>query len=507
MFDSPLRHTALSVAGRAAETNPEEARPSIRTARPIATDVTTSADHGDEVVSDRGCDRPAMSAPPLTSGHRDATFCLKMNFNFNKHPPMTRSLCLRLGFAALLSTLGLASGCSDDATSDDSDASPGRVDASTPRFSGAVLCSLIFSPDGAQGYIRLVSDEELDSGAEIDATDGAVEFGGGAACAVWKRSVFGLSFEAPTITRYDEVDGALVPGETVSFAGFGITSLASTSSQTVIFSDTKAYYLDIASSQIVVWNPRAMETITSIELEVSSPPANLTPVSMRVNVFEGLLMLYNAYQNASDVLTSRTDFWFVDPATDTIIATDTTNACGNLQTTVATTRDGDVYIGPSAVAVMEHTLGLPGSFQPCAVRVKAGTREVDDSYVADLNTLAGGIPAAGPIPVAPDRALLLAYDTGAMPVDDSMTARELTQVVNWNLYEWAVGTTTPAASFDSGLGTITGRGGVAFYDGKPFFLTRAADFSSTTYVDLAAEPPRAAFTFTGGTILVERLGD
>ena len=374
-------------------------------------------------------------------------------------------------------------------------------------FSGAVLCSLGFTPTGTPGFIRLVPDEELegaDQGQQIDSLEGAIEFAGGVACAVQGRSVFAFDFESPTITRFDEVDGALVEGETVSFANFGLSSLATTRPPLVFVSNQKAYYLDGASEQLIVWNPEAMETIGSIPLTVSDPPEGLRQTGFRVIRIDDQVVTYNNYQNEQQITAARTDFWWIDPETDEIVATDVTEQCGNLQT-VSTATNGDTYIGMSGAIAMEHALGLPGSFPPCAIRIRAGTREVDPTYLADFNALTGGLPTSGPIPVENDRGLLLAYDTSNIPIDPTLTARELAEVPSWNFYEWELGTEQPATLVES---IPTGPAGIATreFDGRAFLARVASDRSSTELLDLTQRPVEVAFTLSEVTLLLARLG-
>ena len=66
------------------------------------------------------------------------------------------------------------------------------------------------------------------------------------------------SVESPTFTRYDEVDGTLVEGPTVSFFNFGLTSVRG--GFPVIVSDTKAYFAHGPTEQIIVWDPAAIRT-------------------------------------------------------------------------------------------------------------------------------------------------------------------------------------------------------------------------------------------------------
>ena len=410
-------------------------------------------------------------------------------------PPIRPSIAARPAALSILS-IALAFGCGNNPSN-------GSNGGGTTGGDGtAVLCTLVFGADANAGFIRLVSDEELESGEVIDSTAGGIELAGGGTCAVQGRSVFALRFESPTITRFEVENGEFVAGDTVSFANFGLSALAF---PPVFISDTKAYYLDIPSSQIIVWDPRAMEAIGAIALTPSDPPEGLRPVSLRANLIDGLFVVYNAYQNEQGILTSRTDFWFVDPTTDQIVATDTIEECGNLQQELAIGGNDDTYISTSTIAAMEHALGLAGSFPPCAVRIRAGAQGVDTTYLADLNALAGAQPAGGVFGVGEDRALMVAYNTGSMPIDPSLTARELVQLVNWNFYEWAPGSEQPATLVES-IPTGTGRQGTRQFDGTTFLLRNAPGFSSTELLDLTQAPLEVTYTFTNALVGLSRLG-
>lgn len=349
--------------------------------------------------------------------------------------------------------IAVAFGCGNNGESGSSGTNGNGTGATggngTAAFGGAALCSAVFGPDGFTGFVRLVSDEELEAGDEIDATERAIEVAGGVTCAVHGRSVFALSFENPIVTRYDEVDGVLVEVGRLSFANFGLASLFSEAGQTRIISETKAYHFDTAGSQIVVWNPQAMETIGTIPLTVAEPPEGLLPGRLRAQRFGELLVGYLSYLTEQDISAPRTDFWFIDPQSDEVVATDVTEECGNLSPAVAEASNGDLYFGSPGITAASHGLGLPGTFAPCSLRVRAGTREIDSTYLADLNTLTGGLPTAGPIPAGNDRGLLFAYETGNIPIDPMLTARELQNILNWRYYEWTLGTEEPATLVES----------------------------------------------------------
>ena len=412
------------------------------------------------------------------------------------HRPLRSTRIVTLSILSMV----LALGCGNDGANGTNGGGATNGNGATP-FSGAVLCSLLPQPTGGfSAFVRLVSDAELESGEEIDSFEDAVEIAGAGTCVVRGRSVFATSFENPTITRFDEVDGTLVEGQRVSFANFGVTS---TLFQPVFISDTKSYYLDIPSLQVIVWNPRAMETIGAIALESPELPEGLRQSTVRTTLIDGSVVLYNVNLTELDTLAARTDFWFIDPDTDEV-ATDTTDQCGGLEPAVSTATSGDTYIGAGARVAMEHALGLPESFPPCIVRIRAGSREIDRSYTADVNTLAGGLPAGGLIPLGNDRALLYGYDTYSMPINPDLTAGEHVLLENWNLYSWNLGSETPATRIE---GISPGPGNVAglVFDGQAFVLRFSSDLSQTELVRLTGETGSTAFTFGGRLTLLSRL--
>lgn len=118
---------------------------------------------------------------------------------------------------------------------------------------------------------------------------------------------------------------------------------------------------------------------------------------------------------------------------------------------------------------MMHAVDLPESFAPCAIRIRAGTTEVDTSYAADLNRLTGGLPTSGPYVTFNDQGFLAAYDTSRMPINPNLTTNELVELVNWNYFTWQIGSEQPATRIDS-IPTGNGRVDTRTFDGKPFLF-------------------------------------
>src|SRR5690606_9502059 len=114
----------------------------------------------------------------------------------------------------------------------------------------------------------LMGVEALASGATVGFDDG-VEIPGVA---------IGVSFgddpylyvgasDAPEIVRYALTEQGLVEDARVSLAGAGTTSVGGYQSNLLLVSKEKAYYIDQAKDQLVVWNPTTMEVTGSVEFD------------------------------------------------------------------------------------------------------------------------------------------------------------------------------------------------------------------------------------------------
>lgn len=431
---------------------------------------------------------------------------------------------LRLFVAGLVFAWAVA-GCSDD-SSDDTGGTGGTAGTAGSDGTGgtagngggsggmggsvspsqdAALCALIPTPTGASGFVRVVPAAAVDAGGEIDVSEGAIEVGAGVACAVWKSAVFVARVESPTMTRYDVVDGELVEGATVSFMGFGLTSLGALSGQIQIFTDDKAYFFDPIFGQIIVWNPTTMTTVEAIELTGFDPPDGLGLSRIRSGRIGDRLFLWANYVNEQGFNVARSVFAFVDPVTDEF-TTDTIETCGGFLSATVTTDNGDTYFGSTAGDAINHALGFEGTFPPCAVRVREGATEVDDTFVADLNQLTGVGPSAGPFVGVGNLGFLLAYDETAMPVDPLLTSFEHTALDNWRFYAVELGSTTPATLVED-LPIGQGIGGSAVFDGRGFLIRFARDFSSTSWFDVSDTPIVETYRFGGAVQLFERFGE
>lgn len=196
--------------------------------------------------------------------------------------------------------------------------------------------------------------------------------------------------EQPTLTRYDlDATGGLVAGPTLSFADTGVADVSAWEN-TVFVSPTKAYYLDGASAQIVVWNPQAMalERTIALALPVRPGVTNLSGVVRR----DGQVFFTVGWNNDdyTQVLPG-VHLVAVDVATDAVTVGPSDERCGYGYAVPARAENGDIYyFSGNVTAVGALLFGSP--VKECALRVRAGETGFDPSYVGSLSAAVGGRP-------------------------------------------------------------------------------------------------------------------
>ncbi len=354
----------------------------------------------------------------------------------------------------------------------------GSTDSALPVFA---VCGFIAGPDGLTGLVATLPS--IDSDAVLD-PNSAIEFAGRPICASNGEALFLSDPEAPNITRYMLNDvGQLVRGETVSFANFGTGPLSGIQPDLMQFiSAERAYFVDVALGQLIVWNPTEMTAIGSIDLTVPTPeglmPTGIGGISRR----GGQLVLPFGYATSDDVNASTTSFVFVNTTTDDVTV-DTVDSCGSVQTAL-TDESGDTYFASSAVGAVFHRLALPGAAPPCVVRVRAGSSAIDDGFAQDLRDFVGGSMAASLLQGPRNSGFLTAYDETVAPIGSDPDLTQLIGTPAWRLHRVdEVGVSTTAAPvLDVPLGG--GRILSIFVDGRTLIIVPEADFSGSTAYDV-----------------------
>ncbi|MFP2905816.1 MxcI protein [Pyxidicoccus sp. 3LFB2] len=269
-------------------------------------------------------------------------------------------------------------------------------------------------------------------------------------------SVYVVSDESATVTRYTlNSAGALEPSGTVSFASRGVTSLGEYQANFQFISETKAYYFDGATAQVVIWNPTAMTVTGSIPLEGLVIPETVLAFSGAVVWVDKQLIMPVGWRPVTGVgITRKASVVSIDTATDVAtIATD--DRCGYTHD-AAVGLDGQVYVATEAYGAAVRRVMGEDAPEPCLLRFDPRTRAFDPSFYRSLEDLVGGGTAGALIPGARGTAYVRVLDESIAPVTEGTHPRTIASGTGWQWWELKLDTLTATrkAEFPSTSGSV-----------------------------------------------------
>jgi hypothetical protein len=197
--------------------------------------------------------------------------------------------------------------------------------------------------------------------------------------------------------------------------------------------------------------------------------------------------------DVNDTVLPETGVVVLDTTTDTVVRFDVDTRCGGV-THPVTLPSGETYLVSSALAGAANRLGRLDT-APCALRIPAGTNQVDAEYSLSLETVTGSPLVGEPVP-AGSSVFLRAFDDTLATVEGPTLTYELTGQAAWRWLEWDPSTNEAASSTDIPPSTAD----VTWFqvDGRVYGSETTPDYSETTLIQLSADaPPLRSLTVPG----------
>jgi hypothetical protein len=265
--------------------------------------------------------------------------------------------------------------------------------------------------------------DDLSEAGTVDLTKGE-DFGTDISYASPGNGVLFVGRKAqPNLQRFHVLEsGELQLTGQLGLDAYGIADTLGRSQPVVQFIDDEhAYYIDLATLQVIVFNPSATPMTIYREdnflidgLEQEGLVVNVTAVRRdgdRVTV----MARYYLNDNAAPLVKVA----LIDTKTHTVNYAEDTR-CGQVAYSVSDP-DGNVYFGSHGALSIYAAAGLAPEDTPpaCIVRIRQGESEFDPDYFVDLEAVSGGGVVGSLLQGVDGRAYVMQYSKAVptLPVD------------------------------------------------------------------------------------------
>ncbi|KFE66580.1 hypothetical protein [Hyalangium minutum] len=333
-----------------------------------------------------------------------------------------RTLCLAVTALAL----PLLAACGEDKQEPDD-----NTPTDTPLYA---ITTQIVTTDTPQSYIVLT--DTLDVSGELK-LENAIELPGRAlGVGIPKsRSLFVGGSENATVTRYNLTsDGRLEKGATVSFEGKGVASIGEYHNQFQFISETKAYYFDGRTAQVIIWNPTDMSVTGSIALpDVTVSGALLSFATHPIRRGDQVIVPMGWRPTTGIGITKQAGVVVVDSKTDTAkVVTDT--RCGYVRDGVLGA-DGKVYLATEVYGAAVYRVAGGDTPVPCLLRFDPQSLTFDGTFYQELSALTKGGTVGSLLPGPNNTAYLRVFDESLFQVQQGTHPRVLASASAWKWWQ------------------------------------------------------------------------
>lgn len=326
---------------------------------------------------------------------------------------------------------------------------------------------------------------------------------------------------SPTITKYAvDAQGAFSEVGQVSFGAYGVTNV---NRGPFVGSDMvapdKAYYFDLATQQVILWNPEAME-LTGEVIDLGGVLAGVEPVwqpRVFLNYGEGFakqrgnrLFVPVRWQNPDDLVgfvRPMGGLLVIDTDTDSVVhLLEEPRIADSIYTVLLDS--GDLYLFTGGIGVSQHRIhgnAAPGG----AVRVLAGQDGIDPDFYLDLNQAVGGRPATTPVYAGGSSVYVRVYDDVQQPITPELESDIFSLLAQqaWRYWKVDLSGSTPAQLISELPWTSTDGYFYSLPEENRIFLgVMEADFSKTTLYEPKPNGFEPVFEVTGTLNVLSMLG-
>ncbi|MCP3099473.1 hypothetical protein LZ198_11385 [Myxococcus sp. K15C18031901] len=398
------------------------------------------------------------------------------------------SLLPRLTAAALAMLLSTACGDDDDPTPPE------------PTPEDKALYAVITQVNvGEETTSYVVLTDKVDQTASLS-LENAIEVPGRALGSGFskKGTLYVSSNEGGIVTRYkvNASDKLEKDGE-VSFQGRGVNSIGEYQHQLQYVSDTKAYYLDGRTAQVIVWNPTAMTVTNAIALTgLTIEGAVNTFASMPVRVGTKIIVPIGWRPSAGTGITKQAGVVVIDTTNDSaVVVKDAGERCGYVRDGVVGP-DGQVYLATEAYGAAVFRTAPSTTPVPCLLRFNPSTSAFDADFHHDLADLTNG-KATGSLLAGPSgTAYLRVLDETTYTVVDGTHPRTIASAQAWKF--WQLDLSTIKATEVSSLPASTGSSFLySVEDDKVLFSEFTNGSTQTNFRYLSDKSGTVAFNTQG----------
>ncbi|MCY1079529.1 hypothetical protein [Archangium lansingense] len=356
------------------------------------------------------------------------------------------------------------------------------------------ITTQVSTADEPQSYVILT--DKLDH-TESLSLDQGIELPGRALGAGVSKSgaLFVAGSDGPTITRYNLTsEGRLEKGATVSFEGKGVASIGEYQHQLQFISESKAYYFDGRTSQLIVWNPSDMSLTGSIPLNgVSVQGAIQTFATLPIRLENQVIMPMGWRPSTGVGITKLAGVVVVDTRTDAVtVVTDT--RCGYVRDGVMGP-DGMLYLATEVYGAAVRRVAGGETPEPCLLRFNPQTLTFDPSFHIKLDTLVNGGTAGSLLPGPQGTAYLRVFDERLFPVQASTHPRALASSSSWKWWKLRLDTLT--ATPVETLPATTGSTFLYPAGDRTIFTEFANGSTATNFRDLTDESGKVTMSLSG----------